>query len=62
MAKYKRQPISYVDDPISWFAELAFAAQDGDFARAATAQQRLDRLGWQVKRRPRRPAAEPVRA
>ena len=46
-----RQPVH--DWPLYWFAELARAVENGDFAAAAAAQAELERLGVTVCYRPR---------
>jgi hypothetical protein len=39
----------FPDNPILWFFELMFAAERGNFDRAAEAHRELDRLGWKVR-------------
>jgi hypothetical protein len=46
-------PDRYDDSPIAWFGELLLAADRGDYQRASVAQERLDRLGWHVRRKTR---------
>jgi hypothetical protein len=36
-----------------WFLELELATGDGDIEAARAAQMELQRLGWEVRRRPR---------
>ncbi len=40
------------DRPFPLVAAVILAAEEGDFARAARAQERLRELGWYFSRRP----------
>ena len=43
------------DSPIAWFGDMLIAIDRGDFEHAAESQRQLDRLGWRVTRKRRRP-------
>jgi hypothetical protein len=45
-------PEPAADLPFPLLATVILAAQEGDFARAARAQERLRDLGWYVSRKP----------
>jgi hypothetical protein len=47
------------DLPFPHMARLIIAAQEGDYARAARAQERLRELGWYVSRIPPEQAKKP---
>lgn len=42
-----------------WFLELELATDDGDVTAARAAQAELERLGWDVRRRPRLGGRQP---
>jgi hypothetical protein len=47
-----------VNPALTWFGILSVAAEDGNFAAASTAQQKLAELGWRVDRKTPRSASE----
>jgi hypothetical protein len=51
MAKAQSQKLDYRESPVAWFCVLETARNEGDFARAATAQRELRRLGVEIRYR-----------